>query len=42
MQASLLFVNLSQLFGALSVNMAMVFFGRAFGGLSSAGGSVTL
>ncbi|KAF2659301.1 MFS general substrate transporter [Lophiostoma macrostomum CBS 122681] len=42
MQASLFFVNVSQLFSALSVNMGMVFFGRAFGGLSSAGGSVTL
>lgn len=42
MQLSLLFVNLSQIPVALAKNYATVLVGRFFGGLSSAGGSVTL
>ena len=42
MQLSLSFVNLSILICGLSVNFPMVIAGRVIGGLSSAGGSVTL
>lgn len=42
MQASLLLVNLSQLLPALAPNYSTVVAGRVLGGLSSAGGSVTL
>ena len=42
MQASLLLVNLSQLLPALAPNYGVVIAGRLLGGLSSAGGSVTL
>jgi MFS family permease len=42
LQASLLLVNIFQLPVALSHNFATVMVGRALGGLSSAGGSVTL
>lgn len=42
MQASLGLVNLFQLLPALSTNWNMVLAGRVLGGLSSAGGSVTL
>jgi MFS family permease len=42
LQASLLLVNLWQLPVALSKNFTTVLVGRALGGLSSAGGSVTL
>ncbi|KAF2703015.1 MFS general substrate transporter [Pleomassaria siparia CBS 279.74] len=42
MQGSLTFVNISILICALSVNFPMMIAGRVIGGLSSAGGSVTL
>ena len=42
LQASLLLVNLWQLPVALAPNFASIMVGRALGGLSSAGGSVTL
>ncbi|KFA69287.1 hypothetical protein S40285_08667, partial [Stachybotrys chlorohalonatus IBT 40285] len=42
MQVSLFFVNVFQLPVALAPNFASVLIGRALGGLSSAGGSVTL
>ncbi|KAG8666549.1 hypothetical protein FPOAC2_11664 [Fusarium poae] len=42
MQASLLLVNIWQLPVALAPNFASILVGRALGGLSSAGGSVTL
>lgn len=42
MQASLALVNLFQLLPALAPNYAVVVVGRFLGGLSSAGGSVTL
>lgn len=42
LQFSLLLVNIFQLPVALSQNFATVIVGRALGGLSSAGGSVTL
>jgi MFS family permease len=42
LQASLLLVNIWQLPVALSKNFATIMVGRALGGLSSAGGSVTL
>lgn len=42
MQLSLFFVNIFQLPVALAPNFASVMVGRALGGLSSAGGSVTL
>ncbi|KAJ6150589.1 Major facilitator superfamily domain general substrate transporter [Penicillium samsonianum] len=42
LQASLLLVNLFQLPVALAPNFASIMVGRALGGLSSAGGSVTL
>lgn len=42
LQASLFFVNVFQLPVALAPNFASIMVGRALGGLSSAGGSVTL
>ncbi|KAJ5784038.1 uncharacterized protein N7518_009715 [Penicillium psychrosexuale] len=42
LQASLFFVNIFQLPVALAPNFASIMVGRALGGLSSAGGSVTL
>lgn len=42
MQASLFLVNIWQLPVALAPNFASIMVGRALGGLSSAGGSVTL
>ena len=42
MQASLFLVNTFQLLPALAPNFPTVIIGRALGGLSSAGGSVTL
>ncbi|KAJ5994545.1 hypothetical protein N7451_010269 [Penicillium sp. IBT 35674x] len=42
LQLSLLFVNIFQLPVALAPNFASIMVGRALGGLSSAGGSVTL
>jgi predicted MFS family arabinose efflux permease len=42
LQASLLLVNIWQLPVALAPNFASIMVGRALGGLSSAGGSVTL
>lgn len=42
LQASLFFVNVFQLPVALAPNFASILIGRALGGLSSAGGSVTL
>lgn len=42
LQLSLLFVNIFQLPVALAPNFTSILVGRAFGGLSTAGGSVTL
>ena len=42
LQASLFLVNLWQLPVALAPNLATILVGRLLGGLSSAGGSVTL
>jgi MFS family permease len=42
MQASLSWVNTSIIICAVSPNFSLVIFGRVLGGLSSAGGSVTL
>jgi MFS family permease len=42
LQLSLLFVNIFQLPVALAKNFTTIMVGRFFGGLSSAGGSVTL